>query len=136
MARPETAVVVISHYNAWPTDQLVKLLDQIQAIPAGYPFALRIVVNQARDGRLRAARAARGDPEIHVPRERRLQHRRLGPRLAARPRGLTDYLFLQEECAIQRPGGLAQGASSGRRNGPGWGSWARRSLITTRRGMT
>ena len=45
-------LVVVSHYNAWPTDQLVALLDQIKAIPAGCPFDCRVVVNQAKPGPL------------------------------------------------------------------------------------
>jgi len=45
-------LVVISHYNAWPTDHLFKLLDEIHAVPAGHPFRCRVVVNQAEDKRL------------------------------------------------------------------------------------
>ena len=41
------ALVVISHYNAWEPHQLIALLDQTKAIPAGHPFRCRVVVNQA-----------------------------------------------------------------------------------------
>jgi hypothetical protein len=53
MARLQGDVlVVVSHYNAWPTDQLFSLLDQISNVRSGCPFGVRIVVNQARPVRL------------------------------------------------------------------------------------
>ncbi len=37
-----SVLVVISHYNAWSTDQLTALLDQMWSVPAGYAFQARI----------------------------------------------------------------------------------------------
>jgi hypothetical protein len=42
-------LVIDSHDNAWPTDQLLALLDQIREIPAGRAFGCRVVVNRAVD---------------------------------------------------------------------------------------
>ncbi len=94
----------MSHYNAWPTDQLVKLLDQIQTVPAGYPFSVRVVVNQAEDKRLEL-------PERH--KDVAVFYRaNTGWNIGAWDHGWRQdprfdyYLFLQEECVIVRPGWL------------------------------
>jgi len=42
-----SVLVVISHYNAWSSDQLIALLDQMWSVPAGYAFQARIVVKRA-----------------------------------------------------------------------------------------
>src|SRR5262249_25482927 len=41
-----TVLVVVSFYDARPRRELDLLLDQIATLPAGWPFAVRVVVNQ------------------------------------------------------------------------------------------
>lgn len=101
MATQKTAVVVVSHYNAWPTDQLVKLLDQIQAIPSGHPFSVQVVVNKAEDKPLEL-------PDRHG--EVAVSYREnTGYNIGAWEDGWRQepradyYLFLQEECVIVGP---------------------------------
>src|SRR4051812_932642 len=45
---PDT-LVVVSYYDGRPADDLIRLLDEIGHIPAGRPFALRVVVNRTQD---------------------------------------------------------------------------------------
>jgi hypothetical protein len=97
-------LVVISHYNVWETEQLIALLDQIANIPAGYPFRLRIVVNQARPQPLQLPGRHSG---IEV-----LYRENTGFNIGAWEHGWRTgppfdiYLFLQEECRIARPNWL------------------------------
>ena len=49
MATPET-LVVVSHYDRRPAEDLVALLDQLGMVPAGLPFATRVVVSCAASG--------------------------------------------------------------------------------------
>lgn len=99
-----SSLIVISHYNAWPTDQLVALLDQAAAIPAGAPFEVCVVVNQATPALLRL-------PERHAG-TRVLHRENIGYNIGAwehgrrRNPGYDCYLFLQEECVILRAGWL------------------------------
>jgi hypothetical protein len=94
-------LVVISHYNSWPTDQLVALLDQMREIPSGHPFRCLVVVNQAVDRPLELP-AAHADVEI-------LYRENTGYNIGAWDYGWRNasradyYLFLQEECQIIRP---------------------------------
>ncbi|WP_165063786.1 hypothetical protein [Paludisphaera rhizosphaerae] len=90
--------LVVSHYNAWPTDQLLALLDQTKEIPAGVPFRTRVVVNQAVDKRLELP-PRHSDVEVfHRP--------NTGYNIGAWEYGwrqgepFSFYLFLQEECII------------------------------------
>ena len=98
------SLVVISHYNAWSADQLVALLDQIAAVPAGAAFDTCIVVNQAKAGELELPERHR-----HVP---VLYRDTTGYNIGAWDLGWRSnpghdcYLFLQEECRIVRPGWL------------------------------
>lgn len=39
-------LIVISHYNARPAGDLVALLDSIHSVPSGWPYHVRVVVNQ------------------------------------------------------------------------------------------
>jgi|SRR5271157_661343 len=100
-ARPGLRVlVVLSYYNAWEPDQLVRLLDQLSDTPSGYPFETRIVVNQAQPHRLDL-------PERHAATEvlyRENTAYNLGAWDAGwRAKPVYDvYLFLQEECRILR----------------------------------
>lgn len=99
-----TALVVVSHYNAWPTDHLVALLDQLVTVPAGREFRCRVVVNQAQPKPLELpGRFA----EVEV-----LYRPNTGYNIGAWDHGwragpaYDDYLFLQEECQVLRPGWL------------------------------
>ena len=99
-----SSLIVISHYNAWPTDQLVALLDQIAAIPAGVPFELCVVVNQATPDLLRLPERHAGTSVLH----RENTGYNIGAWEHGRQRnpGYECYLFLQEECVILRAGWL------------------------------
>jgi hypothetical protein len=97
----KSALVVISHYNAWPTDQLVALLGQLRSVPSGYPFRCLVVVNQAVDRPLDLP-PEHADVEI-------LYRENTGYNIGAWDYGWRTgdradyYLFLQEECKILRP---------------------------------
>ena len=101
---PDPALVIVSHYNAWPTDQLVRWLDQMVAIPAGYPWRCRIVVNQAEGRPLELPARHAGVEVFHRP--------NAGYNIGAWDHGWRRgpaaglYLFVQEECRIRRPGWL------------------------------
>ena len=100
LAIQKTAVVVVSHYNAWPTDQLVHLLDQIRAVPAGHPFTIRVVVNQAE---ARGLKLPDRFADVEV-----FHRENTGYNIGAWEYGWRQgvpadyYLFLQEECSILR----------------------------------
>lgn len=100
-----STLVVVSHYNAWPTDNLVALLDQMATIPAGMPFQTRVVVNQAEDRPLDL-------PARHAGVEV-LYRKNIGYNIGAWDLGWRSgppfdcYLFLQEECQILRHNWLA-----------------------------
>jgi hypothetical protein len=112
-----SALVVISHYNAWPTDQLVALLDQIQEIPSGHPFRCLVVVNQAVDRPLELP-AEHASVEI-------LYRENTGYNIGAWDHGWRTaspadyYLFLQEECRIVRPDWLGSFVRQLSRSGVG-----------------
>lgn len=98
-------LVVISHYNRWPVDQLVALLDQTVTVPAGMPFDTCIVVNQAEPEQLVLPERHRHVPVLH--------RENTGYNIGAWDLGWRSnpqyecYLFLQEECQIVRPNWLA-----------------------------
>jgi hypothetical protein len=97
----QSALVVISHYNAWPTDKLVALLNQIREVPSGHPFRCLVVVNRAVDRPLEL-------PAEHASVEV-LYRENTGYNIGAWEYGWRKapradyYLFLQEECRIVRP---------------------------------
>ena len=99
-----SVLVVISHYNAWPSDQLIALLDQMRSVPAGCPFHARIVVNRAEPHDL-ALPPRYQSVEV-------LYRQNVGFNIGAWEQGWREppvfdaYLFLQEECRIVRPGWL------------------------------
>jgi hypothetical protein len=99
-----TVLVVISHYNAWASDQLITLLDQMHTVPAGYPFQTRIVVNRAEPHDLDL-------PPRHQSIEV-VYRENTGYNIGAWEQGWREppafdaYLFLQEECLIVRSGWL------------------------------
>jgi hypothetical protein len=95
---PRSVCVVISHYNARPEENLQRLLGQIHSTPAGHPFALRIVVNDAEKKKLALdAQAA----EV-------IYRENAGFNIGAweagwrRAPAYDVYLFLQDECQIVR----------------------------------
>jgi len=96
----ETVLVVISHYNARPADELVRLLDQARAVPAGWPFRVRIVVNLGTP-RCLILPERHGGTEI-------LYRGNTGYNIGAWDHGwrtgpgYRGYLFLQEECRLVR----------------------------------
>ena len=96
-----STLVVVSHYNAWPTDNLVALLDQMASIPAGETFQTRVVVNQAEDKLLELPERHSGIEIFYRP--------NTGYNIGAWELGWRTgptfdcYLFLQEECQIRRP---------------------------------
>jgi len=100
----KSVLVVVSHYNAWKTDNLIALLDQIASIPAGHPFRSRVVVNQAEPKPLELP-ARHADVEV-------LYRENTGYNIGAWNLGWRQgpsadyYLFLQEECQILRPNWL------------------------------
>jgi hypothetical protein len=96
-----TALVIISHYNAWPADQLIALLDQLHRVPSGHPFRCLVVVNRAVDESLRLPPRHSGVEVLY----RENTGYNIGAwehgRRAAAP--ADYYLFLQEECRVARP---------------------------------
>ena len=97
-------LVVISHYNAWSSDQLIALLDQMWTVPAGYPFQTRVVVNRAEPHEL--ALPSRYQSVEVVYRENVGFNIRAWEQGWREPPVFDAYLFLQEECQIVRPGWL------------------------------
>jgi hypothetical protein len=97
----KSALVLISHYNAWPAAHLVSLLDQARDIPSGHPFRCLVVVNRAIDRDLELPERHRG---VEI-----LYRENTGYNIGAwefgwRTAAPADYyLFLQEECRIMRP---------------------------------
>lgn len=96
--------VVVSHYNAWPTDQLIRLLDQTLALRPDRPFHTRVVVNRALDKDL-----VLPSRHAHVD---ILYRGNAGYNIGAWDLGWRDepafdaYLFLQEECVLRGRGWL------------------------------
>jgi hypothetical protein len=94
-------LVVVSHYNAWPTDQLVGLLDGMREVPSGWPFSALVVVNRAAPRRL-VLPARHGDVAV-------VERENTGYNIGAWDAGwrarptFGAYLFLQEECRVVRP---------------------------------
>jgi len=96
---PDT-LVVVSYYDGRPADDLIRLLDEIGRIPAGRPFALRVVVNRTQDRPLEL-------PPRHAGTEV-LYRENLGYNIGAWEYGWRTgpeyryYVFLQDECSILR----------------------------------
>lgn len=96
------ACLVVSHYNAWPEDKLLALLDQTMRIASGIPFHTRVVVNQAVDRRLELPARFAHVEVLHRP--------NTGYNIGAWEHGwrtgpaFPTYLFVQEECQILRRG--------------------------------
>lgn len=101
---PET-LVVISHYDARPAEPLGALLRGMETHPAGAEFSVCLVVNRTRE---------RG---VSVPATKfpvsLLYRPNLGMNIGAweagwrANAGFKRYLFLQDECLIERAGWIA-----------------------------
>lgn len=93
-----SVLVVICHYNARVTADLITLLDQTQSLPAGWPFRVRVVVNLGRPELLDLP-ARHQDVEV-------LYRENVGYNIGAWDVGWRAdpvhfaYLFLQEECRL------------------------------------
>jgi hypothetical protein len=101
----DTILVVVSHYNVRPCTDLVGLLDQLDAVPAGASFRVRVVVNLGLPKR-----------SLLPPRHREVEilyRENTGYNIGAWDHGWRQgpvyvaYLFLQEECRVVRAGWAA-----------------------------
>jgi hypothetical protein len=96
--------VVVSYYDARDPNLLMSLLHEIETIDSGANFDLIIVVNQD------AAVDARATPDLS--RYRTYYRENSGFNLGAwqhgwqNAKGYRHYLFLQDECKIERPNWL------------------------------
>ncbi|MFO1091068.1 MAG: hypothetical protein U1E46_15955 [Hyphomicrobiales bacterium] len=102
MTSPQNpALVVVSHYDAWPTADLERLVSQMSAIDAGMPFDLCIVVNSEIGKKINSIGGAK---VLYRP--------NTGYNIGAwqygweQNPGYEFYLFLQDECVIRKPGWL------------------------------
>ncbi|MBL8753586.1 MAG: hypothetical protein JNK15_09815 [Planctomycetes bacterium] len=97
-------LVVVSHYDARPRQDLDTLLDDLARVPAGAPFDVLVVVNQTRPEPTAISAALPGLRVLHRPNSGynigAWEH---GWRSAS---GYAHYLFLQDECRLRRPGWL------------------------------
>src|SRR6266852_2661705 len=101
---PSQVLVVISHYNARQEDDLLALLDSIDSVPPGWPFQIRIVVNQETPTPLTLPRRP-SVMDVHY-------RPNTGYDIGAWDFGwrvspeYPAYLFMQEECQVVREGWL------------------------------
>jgi hypothetical protein len=97
--------VVVSYYDARPVDNLVALLWSMRTIAAGWPYQVRIVVNQDRPKSLSLPSSA-GLVEVHY-------RRNTGYNIGAWEAGwriapaFDSFLFLQDECRVIRENWIA-----------------------------
>lgn len=134
MKNRPSILVVVAHYNARAEDQLDFLLFQLRDIPAGLPFDIRVVVNQAHPGPVELARFR---PDVEF-----CYRENTGMNIGAWDFGWRAgqpydlYVFLQDECLILRAGWLkqyARRAEGGRIIGESmhgstpWDEWERNS---------
>ena len=97
-------LVVVSYYDARPVQELDELLRSLAAIPSGWPFAVRVVVNQDGGARTDLADRHPGVQVMHRPNQ--------GYNIGAWDHGwraepaYEAYLFLQHECVLLREGWL------------------------------
>lgn len=100
-----SVLVVISYYDGRPGRHLIELLRSMRFVPAGWPYQVRVMVNQVRPAPL-SLPADLGDVEVHY------RHNR-GFNIGAWEAGwrtepaYDGYLFLQDECQIVREGWVA-----------------------------
>lgn len=104
-SRRAPSLVIVSHYDGWAPDQLIALLDQLRDVPAGAAFDVCVVVNRCAEAVLSLPSRFADVTVLHRPNR--------GYNIGAWDHGwrtmppYDDYLFLQEECRILRPGWLA-----------------------------
>ena len=110
-----SVLVVISHYNAWSSDQLIALLDQMWSVPAGYPFQARIVANRAEPHDLALPLQV---PVCRGPLspERWVQYSARGSKAGASLRFSTRICFFRRNARSSGPDGF--GPSYRRRTSP------------------
>src|SRR5438552_9442241 len=95
-------LVVISHYNARPVNDVLALLDSMHSVPSGWPFHVRIVVNQETPTSLiLPARPWRFEVLYRENRGYNIGAWDFGWRVSPY---YDAYLFLQEECQVVREG--------------------------------
>jgi hypothetical protein len=93
-----STLVVICHYNAWSTQHLLSLCDELFSIDAGADFDVTIVVNRAKDINLELPQKYQHIPIIY--------RKNLGFNIGAwdeawrKNPDYNFYVFLQEECKI------------------------------------
>jgi hypothetical protein len=96
----DEVLIVISHYDARPAEPLCALVEQLESVPAGWPFRLRIVVNQAGP--------APRDLPSSLARHELLRRPNEGFNIGAWEHGWRHdppapaYLFLQDDCRVRR----------------------------------
>ena len=101
----KAALIIISYYNARPSNQLESLIDQIYSIDAGMQFEILIVVNREVDRNLCL--------EKHNSNIRTIYRKNEGFNIGAwdygwknRDKDYCAYLFLQDDCIVYRHGWL------------------------------
>ncbi len=125
-------LVVVSFYDARPRQDLDALLQDLATVPAEAPFDVLVVVNQTQPT---ATAIASPLPNLRV-----LHRPNTGYNIGAWDHGYraapgySNYLFLQDECRLRRPGWLRpfvrrllrpEVGLVGERMNPAWAaSWA------------
>jgi len=95
---PSQCLVTISYYNAWPIDDLLRLLDEVHNIPSGHDFDVLVVVNRGKEEPIDLPDKYR---ELNV-----IYRENSGYNIGAWDHGWRSYpdydyyLFLQDECHI------------------------------------
>ncbi|MBK8101492.1 MAG: hypothetical protein IPK26_30800 [Planctomycetes bacterium] len=95
------ALVVVSFWDGRPRQELDALLHDLATIPAGWPFAVLVVVNQERAEPTAITASLPGLRVLHRP--------NTGYNIGAWDHGYRSapdhdvYLFLQQECRVRRP---------------------------------
>jgi hypothetical protein len=111
-------LVVVSHYDQRPTEDLLALLDQISDIDAGAPLDVCVVVNATTAVPLRLPGRHEAVGLLHRP---NLGFNVGGWQHAWRTWPEYDfYLFLQDECVVRRSGWLSAALTAAGRPGVGY----------------
>ncbi|MEM9014977.1 MAG: hypothetical protein AAGB02_07700 [Pseudomonadota bacterium] len=105
MPQSADSLVVISHYDAHGADEPLRLFKELEAHDAGASYDVLIVVNQSQTNAFAPAGLSRTIRILH--------RENIGFNVGAWQHGWRStpgydfYLFLQDECVINRPGWLA-----------------------------
>lgn len=98
MSARTPVLVVVSHYAARPAGPLVRLLDEMAAVPAGVPVDVRVVVNRDGDRGVNLPTRHRGVETTYRP--------NAGYNIGAWEAGwradppYAGYLFVQDDCRL------------------------------------